>query len=962
MYSKSGKISNGILTNTFSNTIIYNFWKIHSVTIVANQSTLANVRKNKYFREGKITVKVSPAESEFAVKQTGSKTFTVSNADKSVTPGAVSVKRGTSTINTDSVVWDGDNLIITTSAKMSAATYIVTVGNDKAEVAVEDEKVVSIIVSNADDFVGVDNATSPTCIYVHYNVLNQFKEDVTAEAVPTWTSSSYTGNVSVTDPRNGLMEVPLNGSNWNYGSLVYLTGVYTKGTNVVTTQATVKVGMERAISRAEVLGVVSLTDKTVLENTIPVGFKSGKYVLAMQTYDQYGYLSDDLITKGIYNDVTDALNFISDAPLFIKSDFDPGQTITIDGEIYQTVKLEPGDYAAKGGTANIQIISKKLGTSERYEISTKDEQILTTFKIGNYTDIFADGETHEIPFTALDQNGEPITKYSVLNGQVTLNSSTGTDNLYLQEQNDGTAKLVLTDGEGKTAAYNWNGKNARDTVDRYVMLTSIITSNGNYSDSSLYIKDKAYPATITGLNSAVKSTVIEGGSTTVYLSGGHSKRATGWDYNQTFTYLDQYGREIVDTSWNGEPVYTWFSSSIAPKMQVTYTGNEFSITAPVLSGIANTQYINHANGAAFVFLANGSTNSTSDATMTFSLRGPKSISDTTEEVKGVSTKRIAFTLADINQATDFAVATKTMFVDTGVSGSNYTGSTNDSNTARTNDKYAQKIVVTGKVNGKEVIIPELISGGAISGSSITVSGSTIATSGNAINTSYYQVKVLTPNNTTGAGVGVATSGTGIYFKAVTTTNTGEPNVDDSVTQYTMKNFKDANTYPGYNLIAINNRIELSVWDTRGGSNPKAVVYSTLETRTNEPYATNLASKGEKQTLKPLNGRISTIDLQDLVAPLIYDQYGVVVAPSTVCDITISNVVENVNGLYTTGTKGSSIQIQSNGTPSAQVVDAERGDTFTVTFSYKNTIRVSVNVEVGADWAAISNDTDPSLWE
>ena len=67
---------------------------------------------------------------------------------------------------------------------MSAATYIVTVGNDKAEVAVEDEKVVSIIVSNADDFVGVDNATSPTCIYVHYNVLNQFKEDVTAEAVP----------------------------------------------------------------------------------------------------------------------------------------------------------------------------------------------------------------------------------------------------------------------------------------------------------------------------------------------------------------------------------------------------------------------------------------------------------------------------------------------------------------------------------------------------------------------------------------------------------------------------------------------------------------------------------------------------------------------------------------------------------------------------------------------------------
>ena len=40
----------------------------------------------------------------------------------------------------------------------------------------------------------------------------------------------------------------------------------------------------------------------------------------------------------------------------------------------------------------------------------------------------------------------------------------------------------------------------------------------------------------------------------------------------------------------------------------------------------------------------------------------------------------------------------------------------------------------------------------------------------------------------------------------------------------------------------------------------------------------------------------------------------------------------------------------------------RGDTFTVTFSYKNTIRVSVNVEVGADWAAISNDTDPSLWE
>ena len=50
---------------------------------------------------------------------------------------------------------------------MSAATYIVTVGNDKAEVAVEDEKVVSIIVSNADDFVGLLALPAFMCIITY---------------------------------------------------------------------------------------------------------------------------------------------------------------------------------------------------------------------------------------------------------------------------------------------------------------------------------------------------------------------------------------------------------------------------------------------------------------------------------------------------------------------------------------------------------------------------------------------------------------------------------------------------------------------------------------------------------------------------------------------------------------------------------------------------------------------------
>ena len=137
------------MTNTFSNTIIYNFWKIHSVTIVANQTTQANVRAKKYYREATIKVVVTDDTVGFGASQTGAKEIKVTGLEGAAKDDMeVTLKRGSITIPTASVkAEDANTLVLTTAARLQDATYTVTVDKKEASFTGAAEKLTNLSIT-----------------------------------------------------------------------------------------------------------------------------------------------------------------------------------------------------------------------------------------------------------------------------------------------------------------------------------------------------------------------------------------------------------------------------------------------------------------------------------------------------------------------------------------------------------------------------------------------------------------------------------------------------------------------------------------------------------------------------------------------------------------------------------------------------------------------------------------------
>jgi len=594
------------------------------VTIVANQKSEKNVRSDKYYKEASFTVEVT-GEQKMSVKATHANVLeaTVASPVDAASASAVVVKRGTTTINATAKI-SGTKIEITTDAKMIKGEYTVTLGDLSASCEVEDQYVAEITILGENDYVATN--ASGTWIYVYYDVLDQYKDSVRKSATVNWTHSLQ--DKDDTNKEDGLLILKKTDNvALTYGSSVFITGVYNKGTNVVTKSAEVKVGLPQKVGEVEIKGVVK--KNTNKFTTLPANFQDGTYFLAYTIKDQYNNPMDPTNSQEV-------ITFTSKAPLVATINKDAGHrmnvtgTVVIDDVTYALVEIQRGNFTSKGGNAEIQAISGQTGLGGVYTLEVLADQILTSFKLGTPSDIVSEGRTVEIPFTALDQNGEEIKSYRVLNGNVTFNCGNGS--LKMKEQNDGTAKLYYTAPADRVSG------GATEEIDLYETITSVVVGGtGSVDTQQFYVKDKAHPAAISAV-AGNPAALLEGDSTTIYANYTDAH----W-YAPYFVYVDQYGRKLDkdDPTQNGE-INAWLTAS-ANYVAFEYTGsNRISVAAAGGSG---------ADQAITVSAATSSSIDTVNEVVTFELKSV--VNRVADQVVPGSAKKVQYSAVDLSKIVSF---------------------------------------------------------------------------------------------------------------------------------------------------------------------------------------------------------------------------------------------------------------------------------------------------------------------
>ncbi|MBO5154688.1 MAG: hypothetical protein J6C00_10125 [Eubacterium sp.] len=857
---------------------------------------------------------------------------------------------------------------------MINGTYTVTVKNATEETTgnaeVTSQKVSAIKILNkvaltaaVKSIEGDAAYEDATGVLVYYDVVDQYGESMRNSTTIEWSTSC---KVKSNDKTKGVLTLERTDNKaFTYGESVYVTGVHAKtGTSV---SETLTVGAKQALNTVEVKGFVKKGTSEIL-TSLPAGFKSNAYYLVYSVLDQNG--NEMSAAKYMGSEVgSDAeVTFISDNILVLKEITKTGETIlTLDGVEYCAAFVEPGIDVNKGGEVNITAIANKTGNKNNFNVVVGNNQILKSFTMSQPSGVVADGEDAVIPFTALDQEGKEIKNFVTLASQsdfnrLQLNASTGTFKLY--ENNDGTATLKWSDNTAPEASWN---SNSEDGIDRPISLTAVVVG-GETSNEMIYVSDKAMPV-------AIKSVDMD----SVYVQRSEEKITLS-----SFTFIDQYGREITKTSFNdgntgnankGDVkdngffqyangtglsgtefngydfgIKVEFKGSAANLEDYTAATGYDAITGPAIKhiGIKDTNFV---TGAAFKITSAAAFSVCADQTIKFSIEKYKTDYDNVSPVKNLSFKGVnidrvsSFEIKDLNTfyvntdlsdkvngavggltKDDIAVAGGVTKLGTASIGAN--GSDDVATDVTTPNNYYQEVKVTGKFNGVTVNVPK----------------------------DYYTVA--------GGKLGTALDG-----DLVSTAAIGK-NVIDSVAVSTgalkASDLYDANSAQFTRKLA-EDTLKVTVYKASGSSivvdDSKIVNTATKKVAISDaaPYAAKICAADE-YTISPdltiiddLDNPSALLSWADYTAYKkdysintywkVLDQYGVAITAESYA-YKITDVKENADRYAE-----NNFTVDKNDTSDTTIKGAECGDTFVLTITAKAggaTATKEIKITVGAD--------------
>lgn len=313
---------------------------------------------------------------------------------------------------------------------------------------------------------------------VGYQVLNQFKDDITKTVSLTVNSSASSATLS---PSAHLIRFTTNAQNgFMLGRDVIVVSLLdtTSGKNAT---ANLTLSTEAYAAEMKFEGVYNVDGKTLTEDT---NFDNDPFYVLLSAKDQYGNKYNDYKqiqeNRDLYVTIMGGLTALTKGigPNFI--------VLNKDGVDYLAYPLTwMGTMTPSAGTASIQVLSAGGGTcSGEIEVGTGARvDSITVSQNG----VIVAGEENELSYTALDANGKEITAYKQLRN-VVINGGSNDYKLTFERNADGSAKLVL------------DATNATVRKDQTAMQSfTFQTLNHKFSTALLTISENARPVAIDGL-------------------------------------------------------------------------------------------------------------------------------------------------------------------------------------------------------------------------------------------------------------------------------------------------------------------------------------------------------------------------------------------------------------------------------------------------------------------------------
>ncbi|MFS0783732.1 S-layer homology domain-containing protein [Bacillus sp. 1P06AnD] len=404
------------------------------------------------------------------------------------------VKKGSVTVNVakTTVSDDKKSVQLELASKLFEGEYTVNVTGLSEEklsgsVKVENEKVdkVEILSENAPLVIVGNDKKKAT---VAYRVLNQYGEDITKAGLASSINWNASNGVIAEDDNKGVVTLTST-VDYKVGDKVVLTGINQTTSTVVT--KTLTISDKATADKVEYQGVYHADGKE-----LSGGVAIEEFALLMNITDQYGNVmknADDLMLSSSNPSIIDVKNVVD------KQGKDKNQL---------GLKFTEGENYSKGGKVIITAITKGTGHIAQVELDVKAAATVDTFSLSAPEEVVAANETVTLPFTAVDQFGNAVTKYSDLNGKVKFSN----DKTKLEKDAKGNAVVKYTAGD--------------KGID---VIIASVQSTGKVSTLQLDVKETAYAASIEPLKD-VTTTLAIGGTSEIKLGN--------------IVVKDQYGRTM----------------------------------------------------------------------------------------------------------------------------------------------------------------------------------------------------------------------------------------------------------------------------------------------------------------------------------------------------------------------------------------------------------------------------------
>jgi len=493
--------------------------------------------------------------------------------------------------------WSEDRKTATFTCKgdlptKTTVTVTATLGDKKVskDVAVAEREVkeIKIINEGENNYALTGRSSSATennkdvqnQAYIYYDVVDQYGESMRESETIAWTVSPGT----VEDNKTLGKLTVTNGDGFTFGDQIYLTGVYAK--NGTTKNCVIKVGMPQAVDKVEFKGFVNKNDLTniIAWEKLPADFSAKTYYLLYKSFDQSGNPlemdgSNEYRGKNLTFLSSDTTLIENPAKPTVEEDGSDNDVVTVAGDQYGYVKIEPGMYVDRGGEVTITAISTKTGQKTERVLTLGKGGRLQSLELKQPTAKVTNGEQEvDIPYKAMDIDGNEITDYETIarsSHELKLTVASGCGKLELYEKNDGTAGVRWSD----TTETDWYTSAAATSMGgRSVALTSVVVG-GDSKNLMLQVDNTRRPASITG----VKVTDI---GSDYLVSGTQIKAATG-----TMIFVDQYGSELPSTK-----VDEFFQKTAPDQSTFGDTEYHYGIRLDVAGNATTSALIKNDNG------------------------------------------------------------------------------------------------------------------------------------------------------------------------------------------------------------------------------------------------------------------------------------------------------------------------------------------------------------------------------